>query len=257
MPRPLTLYHFTRRDGTPVFVHPLVERGSTLRLPLDGSIIGVYGREPRVESLTLLRNELYRRVEEDVRDWINERRFIPRFLIAAGAFLIVYLAFAIAIRDPLPVLDEVILAFIAGAAAFIFVGRRFEQSKVAMERRVALRSKIDGAVFSEDPAVARIEALFHQLDAMADDPDTEVSEALTEEARTLWNDEPEHCEALLHALRRVMAQQPYRGLERSLRRGTLRPRQRIAVENGTVTLALPRMAIVLRDAARRPASRGA
>ena len=176
----ITIYHLSRRDGTALFLHPMMKPGSMLDLSSEVELVGKYGNEPRVESVTMLRNELYRRIEDDVRDWINERRFIPRFLIAAGVFLVIYLFLAVVIRDPLPVLDETLIGLAVAALAFVVTGRRFEQSKAASQRRVQLRSKVDGVVFSEDPFVVEVEALLQQLEGR--EPTATDLEAETPEA---------------------------------------------------------------------------
>jgi hypothetical protein len=59
-----------------------------------------------------------------VRAWINERRFIPRFLIASAVFLVVYLFMSLVIIDPIPVVDEVLIAGGVAIFSFVIAGRR-------------------------------------------------------------------------------------------------------------------------------------
>lgn len=233
----ITMFHLRRKDGTAVFLHPFVRRGSTERIKQDTSLAGAYGREPRVESLTLLRNDLYRRIENDVRDWINERRFIPRFLIASAAFLVSFLFLAFVIRDPIPVIDETLVSFAVGAVVFIVVGRRFEQSKVAGQKRVMMRSRVDGVVFSEDSYVLEIEELLHRCEEI-DYRNAVASEELLAMAREIRRIDAAKTGQVVEYLRAMISTPPYRGLERALRRDRDPRRYQTQIQTGVIVPGL-------------------
>lgn len=233
---PVTLYHLSRRDGTSLFLHPFRKPGSTLEVGQSTELRGRYGKEPRVESLTLLRNDLYQRIEQDVRNWINERRFIPRFLIASGAFLLVYLFLSLVIRDPLPILDEILIALGVGVFTFITAGKRFEQSRVAGDRRVTLRSKVDGVVFSEDPFVHRLEALFQTIETYPRDSIV-IDDSLKESAQALRSEFPDDTARVIAHLRVLMSDPMYRELERQMKKGKLTGKTLQNVEHGTLVPA--------------------
>lgn len=208
---------------------------------------GRYGQEPRVESVTMLRNDLYRRIEHDVRDWINERRFIPRFLLSAAAFLVVYLFLAIVIRDPLPVIDEILIALGVSVVAYIAVGRRFEQSRVASQRRVTLRSMVDGVVFSEDQPVRELETLLQELETLP--WDEEPTAELHERARAVWTANREIAAQAIEHLQHLMAIDPYRTLYRQMRKKRVGRKLRERVEAGTVAPGAVHLLAVLRKGA--------
>ncbi len=209
---------------------------------------GRYGTEPRVESLTTLRNDLYRRIEQDVRAWINERRFIPRFLIASAVFLVVYLFMSLVIIDPIPVVDEVLIAGGVAIFSFVIAGRRFEQSHPAGDRRVTLRSKVDGVVFSEDPFVRRLEALLHSVELYPKDRIAGEDEELLAEARNLKSEYPDETARVIGQLRLLMAEPRYRNLEKQMKRSYLSGKTAEAVEHGTVVPAAVTMLHVLQNA---------
>jgi len=146
-----------RKDGTAVFLHPFRKTDKLFGLLEKADIRGHYGTEPRVESLTLFRNELYRLVETEVKRWVSDARFIPRFLLSAGAFLISYLFLAFVVRDPVPILDEVAVGMGVAVVVYILLGRRDLKSEAALKRRIALRSKVDAIVFTESEFVRRLE----------------------------------------------------------------------------------------------------
>jgi hypothetical protein len=158
---PLHIFHLAREDGTSLFLHPFLDRQRVMERMEAHPLVGLYGREPRVEAITQFRNELYRLIEEEVRDWIGESRFIPRFLISAGVFLLVYVGLSLAVRDPLPVVDEIALSLAAAIGAFFLRRRRDMRSDRALSKRMKLRNKVDGIVFSESEFVKRLEDLLH------------------------------------------------------------------------------------------------
>lgn len=244
----ITIYHLSRRDGTALFVHPFTKPGSMLHYAERTELVGRYGREPRVESITMLRNDLYRRIDHDVRDWSNERRFIPRFLIAATLFLISYLFMALVIRDPIPIIDEILIGLAVGVFGFIVAGRRFEQSGAASQRRIALRSKVDSVVFSEDPFVHDVESVLHALEDLP--PTTEeFPEEIVTQASRLRRSYPSQTVELQEHVRQMITVPPYRALAKQIRGGAIRPSMREKIDHGTVAPAAVQLFSLLQHSA--------
>lgn len=153
----IVIYHIFRKDGSPLFLHPFSETDKTTEFLEAADIEGKYGQEPRAESLELLRNELYRIIEGQVKRWMADQRFIPRFLISAGIFLIAYLFFSLVVRDPLPMIDEVALSTGAAVLCFILLGRRYLKTEPALRKRVQLRTKVDAIEFHPSEFVKAVE----------------------------------------------------------------------------------------------------
>ncbi|SIP97967.1 hypothetical protein SAMN05920897_10273 [Alkalispirochaeta americana] len=226
---PVTLYHISLCDGTALFLHPFMKRGALLQVTSATPVEGLFGAEPRVEALTLLRNELYRKIEEDVRDWINEKRFIPRFLIASGAFLVVFFFLALVVHTPIPLVDELLGSTAAGVITFLAVGRQFERSRSASRRRLSLRAKIDGVVFQEDPFVQRLELVVRRLERSEPTLDSVIG---GEDTRLLWEEHPDHAARVVELLRLQITQKPYRILSKAMKQGNLPGNLAQAVEEG-------------------------
>jgi hypothetical protein len=160
----ITIFHLYRKDGTALFLHPFDSLEKLIQILKRTRIVGKYGTEPRVESLTLFRNDLYRLIEEAVRSWVAERRFIPRFIISAGVFLLAYLFLSFVVRDPLPLVDEILIGVAASVGAYILMSRRDQRSNPALEKRAELKAAVDRIVFSEDAFVRQVEELLQQHD---------------------------------------------------------------------------------------------
>jgi len=158
------IFHLHRKDGSSLLLHPLSPAAKVVETLENGPLEGRYGREPQVEVLTRLREELYRQVELGVRYWLADQRFIPKFLIASGAFVAAYLFFSFVIRDPVPVIDELALGVIAAVASFVLLGRRDLSSRRAVKKRLDLRQVVDRIAFRESEFVKTVEEALHSAE---------------------------------------------------------------------------------------------
>jgi len=157
----ITIFHIHRKDGSSLFLHPFADSEFLVKLDKDCEIVGLYGNEPRVESLTMLRNDLYRLIESAVKSWISDIKFIPRFILSSVAFLIIYLTASFVIRDPVPLIDELVLAFGGGIAVFFIMAKRDQNSEKSSKKRLDLRLLMDKIVFEEDEFVKEVEEILH------------------------------------------------------------------------------------------------
>ncbi len=158
------IFHIFRRDGSSLFLHPLYPPEKIVELLESGPLEGRYGREPRVEALTSFRDELYRQIELGVKRWLADVRFIPKFLIAAVLFVVTYFFFSYVVRDPLPVIDEVVLGVAAAVVYFVLQGRRDLASKRAVKKRLDLRQLVDRVTFRESDFVKQVEEALHGVE---------------------------------------------------------------------------------------------
>ncbi|MFW6212978.1 MAG: hypothetical protein ACOC8L_08755 [Spirochaetota bacterium] len=205
-----------RKDGTSVFLHPFRTIDKLHSNLTKGEILGHYGHEPRVESLTMFRNELYRLVEQEVKSWVADSRFIPRFVISAGIFLLLYLFLGFVIRDPLPIIDEIAIALGGSILAYILLGRKDMQSEAALKRRIELRKKVDTVVFSESAFVRRVEEVLaeRENDSAADLIDQIQSESTLSQVEG-YEDE---LRQMVDYLDRMFASSEYRQMQKRLKR---------------------------------------
>jgi len=138
---------------------------------LDGETLpvfkGLYGKEPRVESLTLFRNELYRIIEQSVNGWMAEKRFIPRFLFSALVFLVTYFFCAVVIRDPIPMIDEILIGLGASIVAYFIMGRSFKNSNTAGKKRIQMREMVDQIVFEQSDFLPKVEAVLQKKESLS------------------------------------------------------------------------------------------
>ena len=187
------IFHVLLKDGESLLLDPFrgVERlESTLA---ERTVEGRFGTEPRVEALTLYRDELYRAVDAAVRRWLSEKRFIPRFLASAGVFVLAMFVMAYVFRGglPIPVIDELAIALGASVVAYLAIGRKELASEMATRKRVALKNAIDRITFVPSQFLVRVEDALRRYEA--ENLEGLVSEILDPADEPL--DEPERTEA--------------------------------------------------------------
>jgi hypothetical protein len=156
------LFHIFRKDGTSLFLTPFGSPDKFVSVLDRNEVEGRYGMEPRVEALTMFRNELYRQIEVGVKNWLSDARFVPKFLISALVFVVTYFFMSFVVRDPLPVIDEVALGLAAAVVVFLLLGRRDMNSKLATKKRLDLRVIVDRITFRESAFVKQVEEALHR-----------------------------------------------------------------------------------------------
>lgn len=161
------IFHVLMKDGGSLLLNPFrgVDRlESTLS---DRAVEGRFGTEPQVEVLTVFRNELYRSVDVAVRRWLSENRFIPRFLVSAGAFVLAMFVMAYVLKGglPIPVIDELAIALAVSIGTYLAIGKKELVSEAATKKRVALKNAIDRITFVHSPLLARVEEELHRYES--------------------------------------------------------------------------------------------
>jgi len=165
----LTIFHLYRKDGNALFLHPFGTIDKMQDILHKTEIIGKYGKEPRVESLTLFRNDLYRMIETAVKTWVAERKFIPRFLISTAVFLVVYFILSFAVRDPIPMVDELAGGLGVALVMYFYLSKRGQSSRLASELRVKLRTKVDKIIFEQDEFILEVEKILQENEEYSKD----------------------------------------------------------------------------------------
>ena len=90
---------------------------------------------------------LYTQIDRGVDRWIQDKRYVPRLLLSALVFLIVYFFFSLAVRDPLPMIDELLIAFGCSIALWYALGKRDKKGELAMKRRMVLKQHASRSEF--------------------------------------------------------------------------------------------------------------
>lgn len=102
-------------------------------------------------------------VRRHVSKWIQEKRYTVRLVIAALIFLIVYFIGTLAVRDPLPMFDELLIAFVVSALYWRFAKSRDEEAGVAILKRNMLYDLIEKTDTRESVFLYEVEKKYCEL----------------------------------------------------------------------------------------------
>lgn len=212
----IVIYHLYRKDDSSLFLHPFEEDEKLVDTLEEAEVVGKYGREPRVEAMTMFRNELYRIVEDKVNSWISEVRFIPKFLISAGIFIATYFILAFVVRDPIPVIDELAVGLGVSIGAFFLLGRRDRRSDMSLKKRVSLRSAVDRIHFQADPFVKEVEDALQQSEGKS--PDDIIASMLDPLKSPLTKEEKAEAQRLTKYLKKQFSSRDLKRKEKLITR---------------------------------------
>lgn len=110
----------------------------------DGNILT---EEIRREAERYLRHQ----AELSVSRHIQDLHYIPRLIISAFVFLLLYFFFSLAVRDPLPMLDELVLSFAGTALVWVLMSRNDIKQAMTSRLMTGLDDMIrDAEVVEED-----------------------------------------------------------------------------------------------------------
>lgn len=125
-----------RSKGAPLYLTPFVDPKKAGSWDSDEEIrwyasTGLTSHEKDDALFTL-----YTQIDRGVDRWIQDARYLPRLLISAAVFLITYFFFSLAVRDPVPMVDELVIASGLALGTAIWLSRKDKKSEMAMKRRL-------------------------------------------------------------------------------------------------------------------------
>lgn len=101
---------------------------------------------------------LYTQIDRGVDRWIQDKRYVPRLLLSALVFLVVYFFFSLAVRDPLPMVDELVIALGSAIAFATFLAKRDRKGELAMKRRMELKQQASRSEFDIQEHIGILES---------------------------------------------------------------------------------------------------
>jgi len=170
-----TNYVFIIGRDDPVVLHPF-DSAEAFDASETTAIVGRYGSGDSPRDAESIRTALYAAMEKGTRRFFLAKGYYLRLAITTVTFIAVYLLLSIVVRDPVPLIDELLLGTLAAAAVFFASERKALSSPGHIDSLLRLRKAIDGAYFSEsrvvdlveswrDQAIALGPAAFYKIDA--------------------------------------------------------------------------------------------
>jgi hypothetical protein len=105
---------------------------------------------------------LYTQIDRGVDRWIQDVRYLPRLLIGGLIFLVSYFFFSLAVRDPVPMVDELVIATIITVFSLIVIARRDKNSSMSVKRRFELKQNASEVTFEIEEQLEEIEQYLYR-----------------------------------------------------------------------------------------------
>lgn len=106
---------------------------------------------------------LKHRISKMVDHYVQEKRYTIRLLLSSLVFLAVYFIGTFAIRDPFPILDELLIAAAVSVLFWRYMKKRDTRQMMAVDYKERLLKAVDGAVEEESLLLASIESMYADL----------------------------------------------------------------------------------------------
>lgn len=158
-----------RSSGEVLILHPFRPGSAVFRDPDRITLDGRYATEPGPGDTEIIRKTLHSELEKGLRRDALDRGFYPRLLVSAAVFLLLYLFLSIVVRDPVPLVDELLAGGLGAVAAWFALERRSLSSETFARRSAALRRALDSAIFRPSRAARYLEEVLQDAETL--DPD--------------------------------------------------------------------------------------
>ncbi len=101
-------------------------------------------------------------IDFSVDRWIQNKQYIPRLLISAAVFTASYFFFSLVIRDPVPMVDELLISGGLVLLAWNYLAKRDTRSSIAQRRRYELKLRCGEREQEIDEQLFAVEAFLDE-----------------------------------------------------------------------------------------------
>jgi hypothetical protein len=105
----------------------------------------------------------YKAIDDSVELWIQEKRYFPRLIVSALTFLVVYFFMSLVLRDPIPMLDELVGSTVATIAMWAFISKKDKKGPITNKKKLEIKREVSNAEFKELEGLTVIEAYLDNL----------------------------------------------------------------------------------------------
>ncbi|MDX9957326.1 MAG: hypothetical protein AB7T74_01245 [Clostridia bacterium] len=151
-------YLFILGGEKPLMLHPFESGSGLFETPGPIMLSGRYGTGEMPKDTVTIRANLYKAMEQGSRRHFLDKGYYTRLFLTVFSFLGIYLFFSLVIRDPVPMIDELLLGGLAAAAVFFASERKALSSPKHIESMLSLRRSIDASMFIESRVVDLVES---------------------------------------------------------------------------------------------------
>ena len=133
----------------------------------DGDVKGYYGSSPSAEDMQGFQANWKVRIDLAVRAWINDSKFILHFILATGIFLLSFYFLSYVIRDPLPLVDEIVLSSVLALLGWYRLVNQDVQSEKALLKKQELNQSLNRIPFESADFLKQVELYLEKIGSMS------------------------------------------------------------------------------------------
>ena len=115
------------------------------------------------EERNIVEDKLLHDARLMVSRYIQDKHYLPRLFISAAVFLIVYLFCSLVIRDPIPMLDEILLSLVFSLLVWIFLSRKDTRTALSSKLMLDLKDLIYNAPVEVSDEVFEVESYLFDM----------------------------------------------------------------------------------------------
>jgi len=159
----ITCYALLRKVGMNLYLSPYLKADKAALLDAETPVVlkssGMLTKGQKDEASYAL----YSAIDFSVDRWIQDKQYIPRLLICAAVFLVTYLFMSLAIRDPIPMLDETLVSTGLTIFCWVTLAKRDTRSSLARQRRYELKGQAGSPDYQQQEALFALEAFIQDI----------------------------------------------------------------------------------------------
>ena len=156
-------YLLSRSSRELLCISPFIEPAQVLDWQEGEDLTVLSAATLRQEQRDMLHTTLYREIDRGVDRWVQDTRYLPRLFLGGLVFLLTYFIFSLAVRDPLPMIDELLIAGAATVIAVKVMSSRDRKSPLALKQRLTLKNRVGEAIYTLDEELKCLENHLYEL----------------------------------------------------------------------------------------------
>lgn len=162
----ITCYALLRKIGQNLYLSPYLKTDKATLLDAETPVVlkssGMLTKGQKDEASYAL----YSAIDFSVDRWIQDKQYIPRLLICAAVFMVTYFFMSLAIRDPIPMLDEMVVSTALTIFCWVTLAKRDTRSSLALQRRYELKGKAGSPDYQEQEGLFALEAFLQDISSL-------------------------------------------------------------------------------------------
>jgi len=155
--------YFIQRDNKKLILSPFMNPKEAPQWEMLEKVQWVSSGMVDSDQIKDLDKIAYSQIEKGVNLESQEEKYYSRLFISAGVFITVYFVMSFAIRDPIPIVDEIGLASIATWGTWRFLKRRNNQGEMALKKKLELKTRVSEAISEISPFIGTVETYLDGL----------------------------------------------------------------------------------------------